>query len=68
VGTRENEWFTADARSGFVEGILLYLHLYPNDIERWKRGWRKGDAPGLAKMFDRFRRSGSTMPRSPGAT
>jgi hypothetical protein len=32
--------------------ILLYLHLYPNDIERWKRGWQQGDAPGLAKMFD----------------
>src|SRR5258708_38887196 len=32
--------------------ILLYLHLYPNEIERWKRGWQQGDAPGLAKMFD----------------
>ena len=32
--------------------ILLYLRLYPNDIERWKRGWHQGDAPGLAKMFD----------------
>jgi hypothetical protein len=32
--------------------ILLYLHLYPEDIERWNRGWHFGDAPGLAKMFD----------------
>lgn len=32
--------------------ILLYLHLYPNEIERWKRGWHQGDAPGLAKMLD----------------
>ena len=32
--------------------ILLYLHLYPNDIERWKRGWHQGDAPGLARMLD----------------
>jgi hypothetical protein len=33
--------------------ILLYLNLYPGDIERWKRGWHQ-DAPGLAKMFDKI--------------
>jgi hypothetical protein len=32
--------------------ILLYLHLYPEDIEHWNRGWHQQDAPGLAKMFD----------------
>jgi hypothetical protein len=33
--------------------ILLYLNLYPDDIERWKRGWHQ-DAPVLAKMFDKI--------------
>lgn len=32
--------------------ILLYLHLYPEDIEKWNRGWHNGDAPGLSKMLD----------------
>jgi len=32
--------------------ILLYLHLYPNEIDRWNRGWHLSDAPGLAKMLD----------------
>jgi len=32
--------------------ILLYLHLHPEDIERWNRGWHQGDAPGLSKMLD----------------
>jgi len=32
--------------------ILLYLHLYPEEIDRWNRGWHQQDAPGLAKMFD----------------
>ncbi len=32
--------------------ILLYLHLYPEEIERWNRGWHQQDAPSLAKMFD----------------
>ena len=32
--------------------ILLYLHLYPNEIDRWNRGWHQQDAPSLAKMFD----------------
>lgn len=32
--------------------ILLYLHLFPEDIEKWNRGWHSGDAPGLANMLD----------------
>lgn len=32
--------------------ILLYLHLYPEEIDRWNRGWHQQDAPSLAKMFD----------------
>lgn len=32
--------------------ILLYLHHYPHDIQRWNRGWHLRDAPGLAKMLD----------------
>lgn len=32
--------------------ILLYLHLHPEEIEKWNRGWHQKDAPSLAKMFD----------------
>jgi hypothetical protein len=32
--------------------ILLYLNLYPDEIDRWNRGWHQQDAPGLRKMFD----------------
>jgi len=32
--------------------ILFYIHLYPDKIEIWKRGWNNGDAPSLAKMLD----------------
>ena len=32
--------------------ILLYLNLFPMEIDRWKRGWEQNDAPSLAKMFD----------------
>ncbi len=32
--------------------ILLYLHLHPEEIEKWNRGWHLKDAPSLAKMFD----------------
>lgn len=46
--------------------ILLYLHLYPNDIERWKRGWHQGDAPGLAKMFDAIQAKQQHNPSIPG--
>jgi hypothetical protein len=35
--------------------ILQYLHLHPQEIERWNSGWHMEDnAPGLAKMFDRI--------------
>ena len=34
------------------QAILLYLHLYPQDIEKWNRGWHSPEAPGLAKMLD----------------
>jgi hypothetical protein len=32
--------------------ILFYLHLYPEEIERWNRGWHQQDAPSLAKMLE----------------
>lgn len=32
--------------------ILLYIHLNPDAIAIWNRGWQQNDAPGLAKMFD----------------
>lgn len=33
--------------------ILLYIHLYPDEIEKWNHGWhQKDNVPGLAKMFD----------------
>lgn len=32
--------------------ILLYLHLVPEEIEKWNRGWHQKDAPSLAKMFE----------------
>jgi len=34
--------------------ILLYLNLYPEGIGAWNRGWNQGDAPGLAKMFEKI--------------
>lgn len=34
--------------------ILLYLDLYPDEIGAWNRGWHAGDAPGLAKMFEKM--------------
>lgn len=34
------------------ETILLYLHLHPEEIGRWNRGWHQGDAPSLSKMID----------------
>jgi hypothetical protein len=46
--------------------ILLYLHLYPEDIERWSRGWHAGDAPGLAKMFDAIQKKQQRDPAVPG--
>ena len=32
--------------------ILLYLHLHPDKIEIWNRGWQYNEAPSLAKIFD----------------
>jgi hypothetical protein len=32
--------------------ILLYLNLYPHEIQKWQRGWEHADAPSLAKMWD----------------
>lgn len=32
--------------------ILLYLHLHPEEIDRWNRGWHYRDAPSLAKMLE----------------
>lgn len=32
--------------------ILLYLHLHPEEIEKWNRGWHHHDAPSLAKMLE----------------
>ncbi len=34
--------------------ILFYLHLHPDEIEKWNRGWHHGDAPGLAKMMEKI--------------
>jgi hypothetical protein len=46
--------------------ILLYIHLYPDEIERWNRGWEYQDAPGLAKMFDAIQRAQEHTSRIPG--
>jgi hypothetical protein len=32
--------------------ILLYIHLFPEAIDCWNRGWNQQEAPGLAKMLD----------------
>ena len=32
--------------------ILLYLQARPTEIEKWKRGWRHDEAPGLSKMIE----------------
>lgn len=46
--------------------ILLYLHLYPEQIECWKRGWQQKEAPGLAKMLDDIQKSLNHNPRVAG--
>jgi hypothetical protein len=46
--------------------ILLYLHLYPEEIERWNRGWHQQDAPGLAKMFDAIQAKQQRNQKVPG--
>ncbi len=52
----------------FVEraAILLYLHLYPEKIECWNRGWQQKEAPGLAKMFDAIQAKQDRNLRVPG--
>jgi hypothetical protein len=35
--------------------ILLYLNLYPEEIDKWNRGWEHNEAPSLAKMFEKIR-------------
>ena len=35
--------------------ILLYLDLYPEDIEKWKSGWHNREAPSLPKMLKAIR-------------
>jgi hypothetical protein len=32
--------------------ILLYIHLCPNEIEKWNHGWQFDEAPSLAKMLE----------------
>lgn len=46
--------------------ILQYLHYYPEEIERWNRGWHFQDAPGLARMFDAIQGALERAPRVPG--
>lgn len=45
--------------------ILLYLHDYPTEIDKWNRGWQFNEAPSLAKMFDAIQaklQQGQTVP------
>lgn len=46
--------------------ILLYLHLLPEEIACWNRGWHQREAPGLAKMFDVIQSTQGRNPRVPG--
>jgi hypothetical protein len=46
--------------------ILLYLHLHPEEIECWNRGWQQKESPGLAKMFDAIQAKQDRNPRVPG--
>jgi len=34
--------------------ILLYLHYYPTEINKWNRGWEHNETPSLAKMFEKI--------------
>jgi len=43
--------------------ILLYLHLYPAEIDKWNRGWEHKEAPSLAKMFEKIQ--ANVRPGSP---
>ena len=46
--------------------ILLYLHLFPEEIEKWKRGWQWQDAPSLARMFDAIQGAWERSPKTSG--
>jgi hypothetical protein len=46
--------------------ILLYLHLYPDEIIRWNRGWQYNDAPSLGKMLEAIQVKGQREPITPG--
>jgi hypothetical protein len=46
--------------------ILMYLHLYPEEIVRWNRGWLHQDAPSLAKMFDAVQSKSGSEPKVKG--
>ena len=39
--------------------ILLYIYHYPEEIEKWNRGWQYRDAPNLAKMFEKINEKNS---------
>ncbi|MBN2148390.1 MAG: hypothetical protein JW726_13460 [Anaerolineales bacterium] len=46
--------------------ILLYLHLYPEKIECWNRGWNQKEAPSLAKMFHAIQEKWNKTPSVSG--
>lgn len=47
--------------------ILLYLHLYPEEIAKWNSGWHlKDKAPSLASMFDAIQRKQQRDPAIKG--
>jgi hypothetical protein len=46
--------------------ILLYIHLHPAEIDRWKRGWEQRDAPSLSQMFDAIQAKQQRSPVVPG--
>jgi hypothetical protein len=43
--------------------ILLYLNLYPDEIDKWNRGWGHKEAPTLAAMFEAIQ--AKQQPESP---
>ena len=32
--------------------MMLYLHLFPDEIDKWERGWKHNEAPSFAKMVE----------------
>lgn len=50
--------------------ILLYIHLYPQEIEKWNHGWQiktEPKAPSLAKMFDKIQANQNSGPIARGS-